>query len=274
MGKITVSSLQSGCKDLGIETSSKKAKELEGLIDEKLSEMELGYECPSCAKDIPDVKTCPYCGESFEEADEDAEAGGEDTGDEDAEAGEDADAEAGEDTEAGEDADAEAGDGDGEADPDKEIEKAASDVAKKVADKKSTKAVDKGKAKGKEEKKESGKKGRPEGTTVDTQKKNEEFAAFTAEIDELLGEDFEKRERKTGVTYVKDGKRLLKAVSTGKTLVVELNAEVSSDVDGITKYTEEEAKQKHLGTTKAIYDGGDTAVALKLIKEALKNFGK
>jgi hypothetical protein len=57
-------------------------------------------------------------------------------------------------------------------------------------------------------------------------------------------------------------------------LVIEFNSAIESDVDGLIKYTEEEAKQKHLGTTKAVYDGGDTNIALDLIKEALKNFGK
>lgn len=260
MGKITVTSLQAGCKQFEIETESKKAKELETLIDKALAQKELGYECPSCKKDIPDVKVCPYCGESFEDGEEktdEEKTGEENTGNEE------------------------------KTDADKVIEDAAKDVAEKVTDKKQTpaekkaaekaaadkKAADKKAAdKAAADKKAADKKGKE--TPVYTAKKNEEFAAFVKDLDELLGKDFEKRERKTGVTYVKEAKRLMKAVSTGKTLVVEFNASIDTDGDNITKYTEEEAKAKHLGTTKAIYDGGDTKIAMKLAKEALKNFGK
>ncbi|MDF2615475.1 MAG: hypothetical protein K0Q47_130 [Sedimentibacter sp.] len=282
MGKITVSALQEGCKELGIETNSKKLKELETLIDKKLFETELGYECPSCGKDIPDVKKCPYCGESFEEAeDEEVVEENDETAEENDEAENDTAEEDEENDEADDNEDGDATDA--ESDADEEIKKAAEEVAGKVVDKKgksSDKKEDK-KADKKEDKKadkkedkKAEKKGRPEGTSADTQKKNEEFEQLVAEIDKVIGKDFEKRERKTGITYVKDGKRILKAVKTGKVLVVEFNAEVESDVDGLTKYTEEQAKQKHLGTTKAVYDGGDTKVVTKLVKEALKNFGK
>jgi len=257
MGKITVTTLQAGCKAYDIKTNSKKAKELESLIDEALAKLELGYECPSCKKDIPDVKVCPYCGESFEDEASDA-------------AVDDATADDSDDSDASDASDA----------SDTAVDDAAAEVAEKIAEKTDEKHTNKKEDKksdkktDKKEDTETKKQGRPAGSTVDTQKKAEEFTAFVKDVDAVVGKDVEKRDRKTGVTYVFGTKRFMKAVSSGKVLVVELNADVNSDADGLIKYTEEEAKNKHLGTVKAIYSGGDTKVALKLIKEALKNFEK
>jgi hypothetical protein len=254
MGAINVKSLQAGVKMLSLEIESSKKKELEAAIDEYLSEQELGYECPSCKKDIPDLKACPYCGESFEEEDadtEEVEEDAEDTDTEDAEPISDEDAE---------------------------------EVAKAVVSKEKGKGKDKGKDKNKNKDKESEKtdsedakpekegRGRPQGKSKSTEEKEKMFDELVAGIDEIVGEDFEKRDRKTGVTYVKEGKRLLKAVSTGKSLSVEFNVEVESKDENLTAYTEEEAKAKHLGSTRAIYTLGETDVALKLVKKAFKTF--
>jgi hypothetical protein len=261
--KITVTTLKAGAAILGLEIGDlKKKKDLEALIDEHLSDKELGYECPECGKDIPDVDVCPYCGESFVDGeDEEGAADSEETNEEET-------AEDPAEEEAPEEA---ANDEAPEEDP--LPEEMAEEVAKEV-----TKKADKAKGKGKDKVKEkdadaedkSANRGRPVGKSKNTEEKEKEFNELVEQIDSVLGDGFEKRERKTGITYVQDRKRLLKAVSTGKTLSIEFNVEIKSDNDNLKKYTEEEAKERHLGSTRAIYTLGYVATAIKLVKEALK----
>ena len=276
MSKITVEALKKGLESLGLEASSKKQKDLEKQVDEALKSMELGFECPSCSKDIPDVVACPYCGESFEDEDAVTDAENED-------ADEDADVEN------------EAGDEDGEEEMsaneflNKEIDETSKKVAEKLTDKpaKAEKAKDKpakeekvkeekakaakaGKSKdkpAKEEKEESDKKGRQKIPTEVIEKRKEEFEELIAKVDAIIGDKVEKRERKTGITYVNGTERLFKLVSSNKQVVVEFNVELKKDVDGLVRYSEEEAKAKHFGSVKSIYSGESVEDVLKLIKE-------
>lgn len=242
--KITVTTLRKGAEMLGLDVGDlKKKKELETLIDEHLQKQELGYECPECGKDIPDVDVCPYCGESFveEEEVEEVEEAAEETEEKEVKIQEDEL-------------------------PEEIAEEVAEAVSKKVEEK-PTKNKEKGKEKETGEK--SVNRGRPTGKSKNTEEKEKEFIQLIDKIDKVIGDGFEKRERKTGITYVKERKRIFKAVSTGKALSIEFNVDIKSEDENLKKYTEEEAKARHLGSTRAIYTLGDVDFAIKLVKEAL-----
>jgi hypothetical protein len=251
-GKISVSTLKEGAKILNVDIGdASKKKDLEKLIDAHLTTMELGYECPACGKDIPDLDQCPYCAESFVEEDEnvteeaaDTESTEDDAAEENKESGTEESTEEESAEEAVDDETAE------------EVAKALVEAPEKPAKPAKNKPAEG--------------RGRPQGKSKNTEEKEKEFSELVAAIDEVLGDEFEKRERKTGITYVSSGKRLLKAVSTGKTLSIEFNVELKSNDDSLVKYTEEEAKAKHLGSTRAIYALGELKTAIKLVKEAHK----
>lgn len=269
--KITATTLKKGAAALGLEVGDlKKKKELETLIDNHLEDQELGYECPECGKDIPDIDECPYCGESFTDAEDAENEDAEETEEESDDLPESIEEEVEEEKPAkGKGKDKAKGKG-----KTKEVEVEDEDEEEEEEEKPAkSKSKGKDKEKVKEEKTEkekSANRGRPSGKSQNTEEKEKEFVDLISQIDDLLGEDYEKRERKTGVTYVKDKKRLLKAVSTGKTLSIEFNVDLKSENENLKKYTAEEAKERHLGSTRAIYALGDIVLAVKLVKEALK----
>lgn len=243
--KMTLTTLRAGATSLGVDLGAlKTVKDIIPVIDAHLKTIELGYECPACGKDIPDVPACPYCGENFNED----EAAAPETTDIVAEVAETV-------------ADAVISKAD-QAAATKAAKQAEKDAAKAAKD--AAKAV---KTEGSEGA------GRPVGKTKNTEEKEVQFAELVEIVDKAIGEGFEKRDRKTGVTYVKDGKRLLKVVSVSKTTSVEFNVIMTGEDENLTKYTIEEAKAKHLGSTTAIYALGDIATATNLIKEAIKTFG-
>ncbi|MBZ4649238.1 hypothetical protein [Thermosipho sp. (in: thermotogales)] len=65
--------------------------------------------------------------------------------------------------------------------------------------------------------------------------------------------------------------RLLKVVKTKSGYKIEFNVHVSS-VEGMKILTDEEAKEKHMGTAKWIYSGNDFKVIEKLVLEAIENY--
>lgn len=251
MAGITVKSLKESCKKLGIKVQDGlKKKDLQLLVDEYLKGKELGYICPFCDSDIPDVEECPYCGGIFDEEvdDENEVESEENTTDEEVESEVDQDAVEVEDEDSSE--------------PDSdEDEDNASEDEENVSEDKDSDSEDTDK--------ESGKRGRPKGKSKESVKKEENFEELIGKIDEFVNEGFEKRERKTGITYVRDRKRLFKVVSAAKSISIELNNVIEAEVDGLVKFTEEEAKIKHLGSVRAVYTLGDEETALALIKEVI-----
>lgn len=297
MNKITLSTLKAGCEALGLEINSKKPKDLEKAIDEAIKNEELGYECPSCGKDIPDISNCYYCGENF---------------DEDKQSEEEIDEEVDE-NEDGEEYYEEVNEDEEEVSANEflnqEFEKTAKEVASKVANKpskedkkkdnKKDKEVKEDKKKDKEDKKDKDnkeakkevkkdkevkedkkkdkevkedenkqeKKGRLKLPEEVSAKRKEEFEKLITNTDKILGDEIEKRPRKTGVTYVNEKQRVMKIVSSGKEIILEFNVKIDSNVDGFIKYTEEEAKAKHLGKMTSMYNGNSFEDAISLIKK-------
>lgn len=244
---ITIATLKNGAGFLGLEIPAKPTKkELEASITEKLSTMELGYECPSCGKDIPDVDVCPYCSENFAE-------GGEVPGNE------------GENIDLQEDKidinTDEVSNQDKVQDSPPPVETNAEDNKEQP---KATEAKGKvndtgAKAKGNEKVNEKPKTG----------KDSEEYKMLISEIDSILsGDNITKKDNASGITYLVDKKRIMKVAATTKSISIELNEEIDNDDENIRKYTEADAKAKHLGTVRAIYSFGDLDTALLLIQEA------
>lgn len=275
MAKITTKTLKEGMKQFKLESDSNKKNELEKMLDDYLSKKELGYECPNCGKDIPDVDACPYCGESF--TDEESEENEETEYDENSELEDEGNEEAGEE-ESEEESDEEKTEEEEteEKDEEKEIEKIADEVAKNVAkDKGKGKSKDKEKDKEKDKDKDKEKSKETSKEEIVEKVNKEDFDKFVEKANEALGKDFEKfevRERKTGLTYVKDKKRLMKIVSSTRAIVIEFNVELPVEDENLTKFTEDEAKKKHLGSVRGMFIVKDENKAVKLIKQAVKLF--
>lgn len=83
----------------------------------------------------------------------------------------------------------------------------------------------------------------------------------------LLGTGFHPKYNKSGVTFYRGKKRILKIVNLMNALKVELNVPVAK-VDGLTILTKEEAKKKKMGTCQWVYRGKSLDTAMTLIEEA------
>jgi hypothetical protein len=94
-----------------------------------------------------------------------------------------------------------------------------------------------------------------------------------SEIRKLIPQGkFMEKENKSGITFFGDNKtRLLKMVETKKGLRIEFNVPVPK-VDGLQTLSEEDAKEKHMGTCRWIYTGDNVEDVKKLVKEALTGF--
>lgn len=83
---------------------------------------------------------------------------------------------------------------------------------------------------------------------------------------------FSEKENKSGYTWFGESRtRLLKIVETKRGLRIEFNVPVSN-VEGLTILTEQEAKEKHMGTCRWIYSGDDIETVALLIEEAIEGF--
>jgi hypothetical protein len=230
MAAITLATLKKGAESLGIEVEPKiSKKDLDALITEKLATQELGYECPSCGKDIPDLDSCPYCGENFIEEDNNEVSDNEPEITNENIIPEDTIKET---------------DNKGEAEG----------PSDKVGE---TKKPDKAKTGTKSKAKDAPKTG----------KDSEEYKNLIATITETYPELIAKINA-SGITYLVGKKRLMKVTGTAKSISIEFNESLQTDDDNVRKYTEDEAKAKHLGTVRAIYSFGDLDTALSLVKQA------
>jgi hypothetical protein len=103
--------------------------------------------------------------------------------------------------------------------------------------------------------------------------KQDLFVNVLAEIRKIVPQDFSEKENKSGVTWFGPNRtRLLKVVETKKGMRIEFNVEVNKDITGMTYYTKEQAKEKHMGTCRWIYSGGDMEVVKELVKQAISGF--
>jgi len=237
MPNITIDSLKKGADSLGLEYGpSIKKKELETLITEELSKRELGYECPSCGKDIPDVEICPFCGENFMDDEEASQP--ESTNEVN---------DVPVNTEVGQEA------------PEQQevrVEGKVEDTTNEPEDLvEPPKNKDRKTGPKKEDKK------------IDGNIK-EEYDRLIGEIIAIVGPDATRVENKSGDTFKIGKKRLLKATSSTKSISIEFNVVLQTENENIKTFTEEEAKAKHLGTVRAIYSFGDFETAIALVKEA------
>ena len=238
MAAITLATLKKGAESLGVEFEPKiSKKDLEDLIKETLSKQELGYECPNCKRDIPDVDTCPFCAESFvDEGEPDEEESKLEITNEDNIL-----------TTTPDSTDVE------NKGKDIEIKTGITKEQGKTGDSK-----DKAKNSGKADKvKEAPKSG----------KDSEEYKQLIASINEAYP-DLIAKVNASGLTYLVGKKRLMKVTGSTKSISIEFNEALETDDDNVRKYTEEEAKAKHLGTVRAIYGFGDLDTALSLVKQA------
>lgn len=236
---ITLTTLKKGAEGLGIDFPQNiTKKDLELKIEEKLSQEELGYECPSCQKDIPDVDICPYCSESFVDEEvtqnEEATATTENTDSTNAETTDEANEVVVEDQTDNTEVETEV------------ISEEAPVMEQQPKDKVEPK-------KNRQTRKENATK---------------EYEELIAAINEIAGPDVEVRHNNSGPTYLIDKKRIMKVTSTSKSISIEFNEELTTDDDNIKKFTAEEAKAKHLGTVRAIYSLGEVSIAVQLVKEA------
>ena len=83
----------------------------------------------------------------------------------------------------------------------------------------------------------------------------------------LLGSEFNPKYNKTGITFYRGEKRILKLVNLMNALKVEFNVPVAK-VEGLTTLTKEEAKGNKMGTCQWIYKGKSLDTAMTLIEEA------
>lgn len=105
------------------------------------------------------------------------------------------------------------------------------------------------------------------------QEKPDLFVNILEEIRKIIPKEFSEKENKSGVTWFGPKRtRLLKVVETKKGIRIEFNVEVDSNVPGMITYTKEEAKEKHMGTCRWIYTGGDMELVKKLVKQAVERF--
>lgn len=233
---ITLASLKKGATRLGLEIEGlSKKKELEEAIQNKLNEHELGYECPICGKDIPDVDVCPFCDENF------AEEAVEETS---------------------------------------QLDEVIEEVVKEAkAIKQDDLVMDDspipaetvnvtvnakpGRGKTKSTK-----------ATIKNENIEKDYNQLIIEIDNIVGETCTKKNNTSGITYFIGKKRIFKITSSKRSINIEFNVELETEDDNIKRYTEQEAKEKHLGTVRAIYSFGDLETAVVLVKEAYDLFDK
>lgn len=101
------------------------------------------------------------------------------------------------------------------------------------------------------------------------------FGDYTEEIinkiGSVLGNSFNPKYNKTGVTYVGSKGRILKIVKKRENLEVEFNVPVTN-VPNLIVLTEQERIEKHMGRCQWIYKGDDLSTVLKLVEEAAKKY--
>jgi len=90
-------------------------------------------------------------------------------------------------------------------------------------------------------------------------------------IDLLLGSSFSPKYNKTGVTYFGGKGRILKIVKRRKYLEVEFNVPVTT-VIGLLVLTEQERREKKMGTCQWIYKGDSLSTVLMLVEEAVGKY--
>lgn len=237
---ITLTTLKRGADSLNIEFEEPiTKKELETIISEAISKMELGYECPTCGKDIPDVDICPFCNESFND-----EGEGQDQEEMDLEA----------DALAIESNIPDSGKEDETSIP---TETNKTEFENPKAEDKTPAPAPKVNNKKKQETK----------PKVSNGIGSEIHGQLLEGIGEIL-EGCETRMNTSGITYLLDKKRILKVAASAKSINIEFNVELETQDDSIKTFTADEAKAKHLGTVRAIYTLGDLQLALNLVKEA------
>lgn len=83
----------------------------------------------------------------------------------------------------------------------------------------------------------------------------------------LLGSGFHPKCNKTGITFYRGEKRILKLVNLMNAIKVEFNVPVTK-VEELTILTKEEAKEKKMGTCQWIYKGTSLDTVMILIEEA------
>jgi hypothetical protein len=95
------------------------------------------------------------------------------------------------------------------------------------------------------------------------------------------GTKFIPQENKTGVTFMAGKQRLVKIVNTKKGLKLEINLELSKNLENKLNESGElmiiskaMAHQKHLGTMKYLYKSIDTTNLEIAIKDLLKSYAK
>lgn len=239
MLKVTMESLAKGAKILGIEVTKKmKEKDIEAAIKKALEAKVLDAECPECGNDIPDEMTsCPFCGVSFEDDDADNT---EDTNDNDP-------ATLGEEDQTGEE---------------------DTDNSEGIEAPKEEKAKEKAKDKAPKEEKPAKEKG-------PKVKINENTAKLMAEVDKVVGKDKELEIRDRSVLYsvFRGEERICSVMKNAKNITLYLCTENEVDVEGFTSLTAEEAKAKHLGRIRGIYDGTDLKAATQILKESINYKG-
>jgi hypothetical protein len=87
-----------------------------------------------------------------------------------------------------------------------------------------------------------------------------------------IGNQFSPSFNNSGVTFFgPGGRRILKMVDNSRWLKFEFNVGVSK-VEGLTILTENEARDKHMGTCRWIYKGNSLETVLSLVDEAVENY--
>lgn len=104
-----------------------------------------------------------------------------------------------------------------------------------------------------------------------------EFDKTLSEIRKLVLKDkgFVEQKLQTGYSYFKGNTRLLKLVQTAKGIVMEINTDLPEELAnlaGMREVAREEARSKHLGTMKYLYEAQDAKDVKKIVQAALKEF--
>ena len=261
---INVEAMMKAADFLGLKVIKKNQtlEALEPIIKTALEEKVLDAECPECGNDIPDEMTfCPFCGVSFDD-DESGETETTET-DESGETETEGDENADESGETETTDETETGETDGEESEETEKpltakEKAAAEKAAKEAEKEAKEAEKAAKAAAKTTKE-------PKAPKI-----NEMTTGIMAEVDKIADKNnLEIRDRSVLYSVFKGEERLFSVMKNSKNLTVYFCTEVGAS-EGLTVLTADEAKQKHLGRIRGIYEGTDAKIATKLMNIAAK----